>query len=218
MRRGVVAGLLAFGVLARRRGAPDRSSVERVVAEPAGHGRSVERPDLERSSRVVVGIFLVVPLAVVVALRLGGMVEGPLFYTALLASFYLSRFLAASFHGQTNEARYEGAAARLYEPAISFVIPCKDEEDAIELSVTSSLAADYPEGKLEVIVVDDGSTDRTSAVLATLGERFPQLQVITFEHNRGKREAMAKAFAVPAARSSFNSTRTAISLPARFAI
>ena len=120
--------------------------------------------------------------------------EGPLFYTALLASFYLSRFLVASLHGQTNEACYEGAAARLYEPAISFVIPCKDEEDAIELSVTSSLAADYPQGKLEVIVVDDGSTDRTPPVLATLRERFPQLQVITFERNRGKREAMAEGF------------------------
>jgi hyaluronan synthase len=137
---------------------------------------------------------LCVPLVVPLALGLDGVVRGPLLYTLLLASFYLSRFLAASLHGPTNEASYRRPAVVEYEPTVSFVIPCKNEQQGIELSVGHSLAADYPKEKVEVIVVDDGSTDWTPAVLAGLREGGPRLQVLTFERNRGKREAMAAGF------------------------
>ena len=117
-----------------------------------------------------------------------------LVYSILVTSFELSRLIAASFHRRTSQACYDLAESRAYEPHITFVIPCMNEERAIEVSVVNSFAADYPEDKLEVIVVDDGSTDGTPVVLAELQQRFPRLQVVTFDHNRGKRHAMAEGF------------------------
>jgi len=115
-------------------------------------------------------------------------------YSVLVTSFELSRLVAASFHRRTSAACYELADAQGYEPSVSFVIPCMNEEDAISVSVVNSFAAEYPTDKLEVIVINDGSTDRTGEVLAELQAQYPKLHVITFEQNRGKRHAMAEGF------------------------
>ncbi|HEY6064966.1 MAG TPA: glycosyltransferase, partial [Thermoanaerobaculia bacterium] len=62
-------------------------------------------------------------------------------------------------------------------PRVSVVIPARDEEGEIERAVRSHLAQDYPD--LQVIVVDDRSTDRTPQVLASLARETPRLTVIT---------------------------------------
>lgn len=50
-------------------------------------------------------------------------------------------------------------------PPITVVVPARDEEDTIGPCVDSILAADYPHDRIEVIVVDDDSSDRTAAVV-----------------------------------------------------
>jgi glycosyltransferase involved in cell wall biosynthesis len=54
-------------------------------------------------------------------------------------------------------------------PGVSVVIPTYNRADLLGEAVDSALAQDWPE--LEVIVVDDGSTDGTPALLAGYGER-----------------------------------------------
>jgi len=49
-------------------------------------------------------------------------------------------------------------------PAISIVIPARNEEAAIGATLDAALRQDYP--RFEVIVVDDGSTDGTAAEIA----------------------------------------------------
>ena len=72
-------------------------------------------------------------------------------------------------------------------PAVTAVIPAYNEEKTIVATVTSVLAADYK--KLNVIVVDDGSKDRTLAVLReTFGEN-PRVTILTKE-NGGKSSAL----------------------------
>jgi len=51
-------------------------------------------------------------------------------------------------------------------PRVSVLVPARDEEESVGACVRSLLAQDY--GDFEVIVLDDGSQDRTSAVLAEL--------------------------------------------------
>ncbi|MEM1116072.1 MAG: glycosyltransferase [Bacteroidota bacterium] len=50
-------------------------------------------------------------------------------------------------------------------PSITVVVPARNEEDTIGPCVDSVLAVDYPRDRLEVIVVDDDSHDRTAAVV-----------------------------------------------------
>lgn len=55
-------------------------------------------------------------------------------------------------------------------PLVSIVIPAWNAERTIKAAVESALAQRYP--KVEVVVVNDGSTDGTGAELATFGERI----------------------------------------------
>ena len=61
-------------------------------------------------------------------------------------------------------------------PLVSIVIPARNEARNIAPCVESALASSYP--RLEVIVVDDHSTDETSAIAASIAARDPRLRVI----------------------------------------
>lgn len=47
------------------------------------------------------------------------------------------------------------------EPTVSIVVAARNEEDAIHRCLESLASLDYPNDKLEVLLVDDQSTDRT---------------------------------------------------------
>jgi biofilm PGA synthesis N-glycosyltransferase PgaC len=76
------------------------------------------------------------------------------------------------------------AAQRL--PLVSVVVPLYNEERVVTKTLDALRASDYPD--LEVIAVDDGSTDRTLALLRDYARRWPRLRVLTQE-NGGKSRA-----------------------------
>jgi chlorobactene glucosyltransferase len=61
-------------------------------------------------------------------------------------------------------------------PALSIVVPARNEERSIERCVRSLLAQELAD--FEVIVVDDRSTDATSAILARIAAEDPRLRVL----------------------------------------
>lgn len=64
-------------------------------------------------------------------------------------------------------------------PLISVVVPARDEERSIEEAVSGLLSQTYP--ALQVVVVDDRSTDGTAAILSRLAAADPRLEVVTGE-------------------------------------
>lgn len=62
------------------------------------------------------------------------------------------------------------------QPLVSVIIPARDEERAIERTVRGFLAQTY--SSLEVIVIDDRSTDATGAILARLAAEDARLKIV----------------------------------------
>ena len=49
--------------------------------------------------------------------------------------------------------------------SISVLIPAYNEEKSIKETIEHVIQSDYPKNKLEVIVINDGSTDNTKIVV-----------------------------------------------------
>jgi glycosyltransferase involved in cell wall biosynthesis len=85
-------------------------------------------------------------------------------------------------------------------PLLSIVIPALNEEDSIASTVQRCLEARerirHVGGvrDIEVIVVSDGSTDRTADIAHEIAARDPSVRVIVFEKNRGYGAAIKEGF------------------------
>ena len=73
-------------------------------------------------------------------------------------------------------------------PGVSVLIPAFNEEKVIAISVTAALSADYPE--LEVLVLDDGSTDNTETAAQEAAGGDRRCRVIRDAVNRGKADRL----------------------------
>src|SRR5690348_10822681 len=84
-------------------------------------------------------------------------------YTVFVTIFLLSRVVAARIFDTSSRSLAGSLAADESEffPTVSFVIPCKNEGPAIAKTIQKCFAARYPRELLEVIVINDGSTDNT---------------------------------------------------------
>lgn len=74
-------------------------------------------------------------------------------------------------------------------PSVSITVPCYNEENTVTGTIASLLKLDYPKDKLDILVVDDGSTDGTYATVARLAALHPQIKLIRKE-NGGKYTAL----------------------------
>ncbi|OGI29541.1 MAG: hypothetical protein A2288_01515 [Candidatus Moranbacteria bacterium RIFOXYA12_FULL_44_15] len=118
-----------------------------------------------------------------------------IFVTAFLISRIFSAMLyessMASLMQDTDSAR--SFYLENYEPKVAFVIPCFNEEKDIADSIINCYKINYPQDKLEVMAVNDGSADKTLSVLKELQKVYPTLKIIDWP-NQGKRWAMAAGF------------------------
>lgn len=115
-------------------------------------------------------------------------------YSIMTATFLLSRYLFGALYKVVP-------VNQDYIPSVTVIIPCFNEEEWIDRTIISCINQDYPIDKLEVIVVDDCSNDKsvekikeTIDMLYKEGEHFDtknRLKYIVQKENKGKREALA---------------------------
>jgi hyaluronan synthase len=149
----------------------------------------IRRLSVNRVLKALAGLYLVLLLAAVMAYKaaFAGLLFSNVFfgvYSVCVATYIVSRFLFSLFYRTRPDAGIE--------PHIAIVMPGFNEEEAIAQSLNSLLALNYPEEKLELVAVNDGSTDRTLHEMQRVAaECRGRVSVINFPENRGKRAAMA---------------------------
>ena len=76
-------------------------------------------------------------------------------------------------------------------PSVSVIMPAYNEEELIAKAIDSIFAVNYPQDKLEVIAINDGSEDMTLLYMQRARRRYGRkLRVVSFERNLGKRRAL----------------------------
>lgn len=80
-------------------------------------------------------------------------------------------------------------------PSLTVVIPAYNEGAMVMNSIESILNASYPREKLELFVVDDGSTDNTWSYICEAASRYPgRITTVRLSRNQGKRAALEVGF------------------------
>lgn len=104
-------------------------------------------------------------------------------YSLIAGIFVVSRFLIASI--------YVAPPNTNYEPTVTVLVPCMNEEAVIRQTIERIFAAGYPNENLEVVCVDDGSSDNTLQEMLAAQTHHPNLVVVSFAKNRGLCNAWA---------------------------
>lgn len=106
---------------------------------------------------------------------------------------YFQILLLVTFFENKKRIKKEEVFHIQHFPSVTICVPCWNEEETVGGTIESLLALDYPKNKLQIIVVDNNSNDRTLEVANTYKKRFPlQVEVMT-EHVQGKHNAVNKA-------------------------
>ena len=108
-------------------------------------------------------------------------------YPFIFLGLYFEVFMLLTFlSAPARERRLRPASSAT--PKVAIIVPCWNEESTIGGTVRSLLAMDYPKDKLQIILVNDGSTDNTRAVM----DSYKDHEQITVLHkeNGGKHTAI----------------------------
>ncbi|MDF2564020.1 MAG: Hyaluronan synthase [Massilibacillus sp.] len=116
-------------------------------------------------------------------------------YSIIAATFLLTRYLFGTFYRPVP-------IDKDFTPGVTIIIPCFNEEEWIQKTILGCINQDYPIHKLEVIVVDDCSDDRSIEKIEEIIEELKvkekrydmesRLQYVRQKKNAGKREALAR--------------------------
>lgn len=96
-----------------------------------------------------------------------------IFFVVALGAVFLAQGMKKM--GRLTEIPVDTALS----PKVSIVIPVCNEEENIEATIRSLVNQEY--SNLEIIIVNDRSTDGTAAILCRLQQQYPQLQVEEIE-------------------------------------
>ena len=151
-------------------------------------GRLYRRPPKWLAGLILTVAVLMLATAVFMQLRsAGNYFYQPLvsLYSLVAGLFVVSRFLIASMYVAPPDLGFE--------PTATVLVPCMNEGGVIRQTIERIFGARYPDDKIEVVCVNDGSTDDTLAQMLAAQTRHPNLVVVDFEKNRGLSHAWAVA-------------------------
>lgn len=112
-----------------------------------------------------------------------------IFYILVFLSLYVQVFLFITFLEDRKKILVRKGSINLKEyPAVTVIVPCWNEEKTIYKTVNSILHLNYPQDKVRIFLVDDGSTDGTFSVMKKF-ENYKNVKIFQKE-NGGKYTAL----------------------------
>lgn len=113
-------------------------------------------------------------------------------FLSVVNLFRMTMFLVGSdIYGLLHHLRNRKTNKKKELPKFSVVIPAHNEEGSVIRNIESIYANKYPQEKLEVIFVDDGSTDNTVKILQDYKKKFKLLNLkIISQEKSGKAAAL----------------------------
>ena len=106
------------------------------------------------------------------------------FYYPLFMSYLWMIGAIVFYQKERKEPAYNQPKDLPSYPKVAVLIPCFNEGDNAEETISHALSLDYPD--FEVIAINDGSSDNTGEVLDRLAEKFDKLRVVHLAQNQGK--------------------------------
>ena len=112
-----------------------------------------------------------------------------IFYILIFLSAYVQVFFFVTFlENRKKIVRRDGKITLLNYPSVTITVPSFNEEKTVEKTVNSLLNLNYPKDKIQIFLIDDGSTDNTLSVISKFAEH-PNIKVFHKE-NGGKYTAL----------------------------
>ncbi|MDO8354937.1 MAG: glycosyltransferase [Nitrospirota bacterium] len=158
-------------------------------------------------SRFIIGTIMLFGIVIVTVIRFGHEVFDPLAeslsiqgWAAVIARPSLLWFTMGMVLLAVRTLlwlRYHPVAPVDYEqaPRLSVVIPAYNEGAMVRQTVDACVRAEYPRDRLDIIVVDDGSTDDTWTHVSLAAQQHCDLvRTVRLPVNQGKRAALAAGF------------------------
>ncbi len=101
---------------------------------------------------------------------------------------YFQVFLLVSFFEEHTETEIPDIKDSDL-PKVSITVPCFNESRTVQATVESLRALNYPQEKLSILIVDDGSTDSTFSIAQSLEKKYSNVTAVRQE-NGGKYTAL----------------------------
>jgi len=81
-------------------------------------------------------------------------------------------------------------------PVLDILVAARDEENVIARLVERLFSLDYPTNKLNIYIIDDGSSDKTPLILDRLSRQYEKLKVVSRSPNAGGGKSGALNYAL----------------------
>ncbi|KGG13688.1 MULTISPECIES: glycosyltransferase [Prochlorococcus] len=110
---------------------------------------------------------------------------------AILIALFLGIYAIGIVLKQKDQRFYESQLMPFDEddyaslPSVDVLISARDEENVVDRLVKRLMNIRYPKDKLTIMIVDDGSKDKTAVLLIQLKKSFPDLKVLNRSRSSG---------------------------------
>ena len=105
-----------------------------------------------------------------------------------MIAYQLVLALAGYFHYRGSLREKRSIDSRQFDfPMVSILIPAHNEEKVIARTLGAMLKMDYPRDRLEILIINDGSSDSTGEIVGRFAQTEPRVRLYNIPHGEGGR-------------------------------